>query len=263
MKFAFDLISDLHVDTWDSFDWTGQPTSPYCVVAGDVARDRTRVIDVLEHLGECYGGGVFYIDGNDEHRLSLEDLGDSYRDLREQISSISNVVYMQDNVVIVNGVALLATNGWWTYDFDPTLDFASSVDWYQSHAQASDAVAMSIHAAAKHDATYLANSVRKLQTHQEVSAVIMISHTLPASWIVEHDIDIAGTYRYNGMGNTDMALALDEDTERKIRAWCFGHYHKSVDQIRDGIRYVNNPRGRGNTDWCQVAYYPRRIEIEY
>ena len=52
MKFAFDLISDLHVETWDFFDWTGQPTSPYCVVAGDVARDRTQVIDVLTPLGE-------------------------------------------------------------------------------------------------------------------------------------------------------------------------------------------------------------------
>jgi hypothetical protein len=71
MKFAFDLISDLHVETWDSFDWTGQATSPYCVVAGDVARDRQLLLaDVLKHLGECYPGGVFYIDGNDEHRLS-------------------------------------------------------------------------------------------------------------------------------------------------------------------------------------------------
>ena len=40
MKFAFDLISDLHIETWPDFDWTGQATSPYCVVAGDVARDR-------------------------------------------------------------------------------------------------------------------------------------------------------------------------------------------------------------------------------
>ena len=45
MQFAFDLISDLHVETWDSFDWTGQATSPYCVVAGDVARDRQRLLD--------------------------------------------------------------------------------------------------------------------------------------------------------------------------------------------------------------------------
>ena len=66
MHFAFDLISDLHVETWDSLDWTGQPTSPYCVVAGDVGRDRTQVMETLTHLGNCYAG-VFYIDGNLKH----------------------------------------------------------------------------------------------------------------------------------------------------------------------------------------------------
>ena len=66
MTFAFDLISDLHVETWPKFDWTGQATAPYCVVAGDVARDRGRLLETLYHLGECYLGGVFYIDGNEE-----------------------------------------------------------------------------------------------------------------------------------------------------------------------------------------------------
>ena len=47
MNFSFDLISDLHVETWNEFDWSGQATSPYCVVAGDVARDRSLLIDAL------------------------------------------------------------------------------------------------------------------------------------------------------------------------------------------------------------------------
>jgi hypothetical protein len=53
MTFAFDLISDLHIDTWKDFDWTGQATSPYCVVAGDVTRDRAELLAALEHLGQC------------------------------------------------------------------------------------------------------------------------------------------------------------------------------------------------------------------
>lgn len=263
MKFAFDLISDLHVETWDSFDWTGQPTSPYCVVAGDVARDRTRLIDILEHLGECYLGGVFYIDGNDEHRYYLDDLGQSYRDLRDQIEQIPNVVYMQDNVVIINGVALLATNGWWTFDLDPSLEQEQCMAWWQSHAETTAVASASVLNLAHNDAAYVANSVYKLQTHQEVAAIVMISHTVPAPWIVEHDIDLVGHWRYNGLGNSLLESALLQDTEGKIKTWCFGHYHRPVDQLRAGIRYVNNPRGRGDTDWCQPAYYPRRIEIEY
>lgn len=263
MTFAFDLISDLHIETWDSFDWTGQATSPYCVVAGDVARDRTVLKETLTHLGECYPGGVFYIDGNDEHRWTLDDLGGSYRSLNQEIKNIKNVVYMQDNVIIINGVSFLATNGWWCYDFDSTLDLSQSLEWYRDRVNISDSSAVAINSVAYNDAAYVMNSINKLQTHKDVRAIVMITHTLPAPWLVEHDIDLVGTWRYNCMGNKHMQIALDEDTENKIRVWCFGHYHKSVDRYHSGIRYVNNCRGRGDTEWRQTAYYPKRITVEF
>lgn len=263
MTFAFDLISDLHIETWTNFDWSGQATSPYCVVAGDVSRDRKILVDTLTHLGECYPGGVFYIDGNDEHRYSLDDLGASYFELSQEIKNIKNVVYMQDHVIIVNGVAFLATNGWWCYDFDSNIDLDQSVNWYQNHNNISQGAALAINGVAYHDAAYLINSVSKLQTHQEVKAIVLISHTVPAPWIIDHDIDLVDTWRFNCMGNRHLQQAVEEDTENKITTWCFGHYHKSVDRDFGGIRYVNNCRGRGDTDFSQSAYYPKRIEVKF
>jgi predicted phosphodiesterase len=260
MTFAFDLISDLHVETWNGFDWADQATSPYCVVAGDISRDRQTLLRTLKHLGTCYAG-VFYIDGNDEHRHDMENLGDSYQDLDSSIKKIPNVVYMQDNVVIINGVALLATNGWWSYDFDPDSDPEQALQWYKDYVKISDSAARSLRSMAYHDAAYLANSVKKLQTHQEVNHIVVISHTVPAPWLAEHDIELVGTHRYSCLGNQQLQLALDEDTENKIHTWCFGHYHKSVDRDFGGVRYVNNCRGRGNTPWSQSVYYPKRIEI--
>lgn len=262
MSFAFDLISDLHVETWNSFDWSGQATAPYCVVAGDVARDRQRLLDTLDHLGQCYPGGVFYVDGNDEHKDYLDDLGASYRDLDKDLKHIKNVVYMQDNVIIINGVALLGTNGWWTYDFDPSMDVESSIQAIQDHFGISNPAATNITGVAYNDAAYMINSVHKLQTHREVRAMVIVSHTVPAPWIVSHDPDLVGNWRYNGMGNSYISGVLSKDTENKIHTWCFGHYHRPVDRDLNGIRYVSNPRGRGNTPWCQQAYYPQRIVIE-
>ena len=262
MLFAFDLISDLHVDTWPQpFDWTGQATSPYCVVAGDVCRDRDLLVQTLTHLGQCYPGGVFYIDGNDEHRWYLSDLGESYRELNQLIERIPNVVYLQDRLVIVNGVAFLGTNGWWTYDLDPDLDAEQCRHWYTDHVSGTLAMSSEISNMALHDAAYLINSTHKLQTHKEVSAVVMVSHTVPAAWLISHDQDLAHTWRFNTSGNGHLQTALDEDTESKIQVWCFGHYHRRVDQDHSGVRWVNNSRGRGGTDWCQTAYYPQRIEI--
>ena len=51
MTFAFDLISDLHIETWDKFNWAGQATSPVCIVAGDIARNIDLTVETLTHLG--------------------------------------------------------------------------------------------------------------------------------------------------------------------------------------------------------------------
>lgn len=129
MALAFDLISDLHIDTWsEPFDWTDRVTSPYCVVAGDIACDRSAVIETLAHLGRCYQA-VFYIDGNDEHKYHMEDLDDSYRALAKQLAPLKNVVYLQDNVAVVDGIAFVGTNGWWGWDFDMTVDPTESALW--------------------------------------------------------------------------------------------------------------------------------------
>ena len=262
MTFSFDLISDLHIETWDQFDWTGQPTSPYCIVAGDVARDYEIVAETLAHLGKQYAG-VFYIDGNEEHRYYLENLENSYNGLAAACSGIDNVVFMQDNIVIINGVAILATNGWWTYDFDSSVSIEDSREWHQEYMQISAEAVEDITKVAYHDAAYLINSVSKLQRQQDIKAIVLVSHTVPSPQLVNHDIDLVNTVRFNSLGNRHIEAALEEDTENKIKAWCFGHYHKSIDRIQSGIRFVNNPRGRGNTPWVQDPYYPKRITISY
>jgi hypothetical protein len=262
MQFSFDLISDLHIETWPDFDWTGQPTSPYCLVLGDVARDREILRETLRHLGECYKGGVFYIDGNDEHRHSMEDLGQSYRFLNRTLDNINNVVYLQDNVVIINGVAILATNGWWGFDFDLTVDSEQSQDWYANKENLSPIAISSIRKMSNTDATYMLSSVKRLQTHHDVKKIVMVTHTVPDPSLIEHDIGLENTSKFNVMGNRYMMQALAADTENKIDTWCFGHYHGSVDQTRSGIRFVNNCRGRAGTQFVQHVYHPRRIVID-
>jgi len=263
MQFSFDLISDLHVDTWpDGFDWTGQPTSTYCVVAGDVAADRKQLRSALKHLGRCYHA-VFYVDGNEEHANTIEDLGASYRSLGKDISNIPNVVYLQDNVVIINGVALLGTNGWWGYDFDPMLDLQQCQNWHKEKYMMDQEHVDAISAMSRHDAGYMRRSVAKLQTHPDVAAIVVVTHTVPIPDVIGHDIDLVNTWRYNIMGNSIMRSVHEVDTENKINTWCFGHYHKSMDRTINGVRYVGHCKGRGGTPWSQHVYYPKRITIEY
>lgn len=262
MKFSFDLISDLHVETWDHFDWSGQATSPYCIVAGDVSQDLGQLRRTLKHLGKCYQT-VFYIDGNDEHSANINDLDHSYHSLQQHVRDIPNVVYLQNNVIIVNGVGILGTNGWWTYNFNPWIDEDQSKIWHQQQAMITPDVTDAIKQCSHHDAAYMVNAVEKLQMYQDIKTLVLVTHTVPAPWLIEHDLELDCNHRFNCMGNQHMQAVFDSDINRKIQTWCFGHYHTPVDQQQDGTRFVNNCRGRGDTQYRQVAYYPRRITVEY
>ena len=262
MSLAFDLISDLHIDTWGEFNWEGQATSPVCIVAGDVARDRDTVTRTLRHLGKCYQA-VFYIDGNEEHTEQLEDLGSSYKDLVRKINRLPNIVYLQDNVVVVDGVAILGTNGWWGYDFDLGIDADQADQWAQEKYNLTSSATKSISRMSNTDASYMIASVQRLQRHNDVKKIVMVTHTVPDPALIAHDIELEGSMKFNVMGNRLMMQAMAQDTENKIHTWCFGHYHGSIDQTRSGIRFVNNCRGRGNTRYSQHVYYPRRIIVDF
>lgn len=262
MSFTFDLISDLHTDTWETNDWQDMATSPVCVVAGDISCDRAQVVNTLRQLGKAYQA-VFYIDGNDEHKPYLHNLGYSYADLVSKINKIPNVVYLQDNVVVIDGVAIIGTNGWWGFDFDLSVDGPGAAEWYKEKFSLSNDAIKAISKMSSNDAMYLINSVKRLQTHKDVERIVVVTHTVPNSALIAHDIDLEGKLKFNTMGNRYMDQVLDADTEQKIHTWCFGHYHGSVDQIRNGIRYVNNCRGRGDTPYKKYVYHPLRVVVDY
>ena len=265
MSIAFDLISDLHLETWTGeFDWTGQPTSPVCVVAGDISSDPRIVRNCLKHLSNCYAA-VFYIDGNDEHRYRFHELGQSYQELARSVNRLNRVTYLQDNVVVIDGVAVIGTNGWWGYDLDETIDRdhckQHMVDWYARIMPDKEINPEELSDLSRKDVAYLVNSVQRLQTHNDVKKIVIVTHTVPGANLIKHDIDLSGTTQFNHMGNRLMHLVHTNDTEKKISHWCFGHYHGSVDQTINGIRFVNNCRGRGDTPYRQDAYFPKRIDV--
>lgn len=261
MSLAFDLISDLHLETWDEeFDWSGKATSMFCVVAGDVCRDRDLLKQTLKHLSKCYQA-VFYIDGNDEHRWGLDDLSASYRSLFKDLRKIPNLVYLQDNVVVVDGVAIVATNGWFPYDFDLSIDPEQVQQWAMEEYHLGHLAIDQIRDMANTDTEYMIRSIQRLQKHNDVKKIVVVTHTVPDPLLIEHDIELAGKMRFNVMGNRYMMQALAADTERKIHTWCFGHYHGSIDAVKSNVRFVNNCRGRGDTTWKQWIYHPRRIEV--
>lgn len=261
MPTSFDLISDLHVETWDSkIDWKKTATSLYCVVAGDISRDINFVEQTLRELSKAYKT-VLYVDGNDEHRYNLHDIPNRYIELTSMISEIENITYLRDTVAVVDGVGFVGANGWWTYDFDTPESYTDTRQWFENRYKVGSLESANVEAFALTDAKYLNQSIRNLQIHNDIEHLVIVSHTVPAPNLLAHDIELQGTHLLNCSGNAHLLSCINEDTEAKIHTWCFGHYHRDIDTMHKGIRFVNNCRGRAQTDWCKPVYYPKKVFI--
>ena len=263
MKIHFDLISDLHVDTWDeTFSWEGKATSPYAVIAGDISRERADIRPVLEEISKHYIMTMF-VDGNDEHRWGLDNLGESYETLKEDIGTIKDFIFLQDDCLVIDNVAFVGTNGWTCFDFADDNSYLDNKRWMEERYKMSMYAGQQIEAMAMSDAGFLCRTVKKLQTHPDIKKIVMISHFVPDVNLVRHDASLCGTYALSTTGNSFLTKCIEEDHEKKIDTWCFGHYHSDVDKELGHIRYVNNARGRNGTNWCKPVYYPKRIEIDF
>ena len=263
MKIHFDLISDLHVDTWDeTFSWEGKATSPYAVVAGDISRERADIRPVLEEISKHYIMTMF-VDGNDEHRWGLDNLGESYKTLKEDIGTIKDFIFLQDDCLVIDNVAFVGTNGWTCFDFADDNSYLDNKRWMEERYKISMYAGQQIEAMAMSDAGFLCRTVKKLQTHPDIKKIVMISHFVPDAQLLKHDVYLDSTHRLGTTGNSWLTRCLEEDHEKKIDTWCFGHYHSDIEMNLDGVRYINNARGRNGTDWCKPVYYPKRIEIDF
>lgn len=229
MNVAFDIISDLHLSQSDSFDWTGKPTSLFCVIPGNISNDLNIVEKTLKHLSSLYHG-VFYIDGNLENQ-DLDTRTARVKDINNICKVTKNVVYLHNNVVVVDGVALVGMNGWYNnYDKDDIIDeFHARCYRYE-------------------DLAYLEKTLEKLQLHLDIKSIIVVSNCVPCKELYFKEID----------DNDEMypGYVLYKDTELKVKYWVYGTYDKIVDTVIDSINYVNN--GKFDRD----PYYPKRIELE-
>lgn len=229
MLYGFDVISDLNLTRDDEFNWEGKPTSLFCIVAGNVSNDMTVLHKTFKHLSGLYHG-VFFIDG------SLENQGIIDKDARSNeiariCSHFRNVIYLHNNVVVVDGIALIGLNGWGNKntEFNILDDFHIKCYKYD-------------------DIAYLEKTLEKIQLHIDVKKIVIVSNCVPLRelYFGENDINDEEVYP---------AYVLYKDTEHKVTKWIYGSYDKLVDTTINNINYVNNAK------YDVEPYFAKRIEI--
>lgn len=258
---AFDLISDLHTDNWRDFNFANKATSRICVIAGDVAIDRYKLYNTLSHICNQYQM-VFYIDGNEEHRECYDDLIASYREIDEVVKKIPNCVFLHNNITTIEGVAFVATNGWYSCDAAPEIcSVEDTMTAIENNYGFDRDVTTEIQARAWNDAAYVEKQIAKLQKMPDIKHIAVITHFVPMKRFLINDPDQNTSHRINASVNNYMPAVFAADTERKVKTWCFGHYHVPVDETFAYTRFVCNPRGRTGSRWLVDPYHPLRISI--
>lgn len=227
MEIAFDILSDLSLDSNDDFNWENKATSLYCIIAGNISSDNMVIARTLTHLSKFYQG-VFYIDGYQEFQ-ETEDISENYEIITSMIDEIPNVVHLRAQIVVLNGIAILGANGW--YGIPDHLDKIE----YDVHRL--------------EDLAYLTKGIEQLQVHNDVKKILVVTSSTP-----NPDL-FFGEYPKNIFDYPPINLALSMDTEKKVSHWIFGSYKKTVDIALDNINYVNNHYTKGQ------PYWPKRISI--
>lgn len=231
MQFGFDIISDLNLEKEDKLDWEGKATSLYCLIPGNISDNMHVVMSTLRHLSTHYHG-IFYIDGSLENTV-VEDREKRIEEIAKICSSLKNVVYLHNHVVVVDGIALVGINGWYGNCIPEDSFNRLRVEMYMHE-----------------DLAYLGKTIEKLQLHVDVKKVVIISNSVPSKELFfgECPNDMV-----NWLGPT---AGLVSDTEAKVTTWVYGSYNKTVDTVINGIRYMNN------SSYKRQPYWPKRFDLE-
>ncbi len=229
MTIGFDIISDLNLKEGEVFDWEGKPTSLFCLVAGNISSDLTTVLKVLHHLSTQYQG-VFFIDGS----LEAQDpyVKDDRVDMLGKLSErVRNVVYLHNNDVVVDGVAIVGINGWYK-----NFETNSASDEMQLQANFLD------------DLLYLQKTIERLQLHVDVRKIIVVSNCVPSNKLYFGE-------EVGPLSSITLDNVESSDTENKISHWVYATHGKIVDTMFNSINYVNNPKHDRN------PYHAKRIDV--
>jgi len=227
-EIGFDFISDLYLGPNSEFNWEDKATSLYCIVAGNVSHDINTLMKTMATLSRYYQH-IFYVPGTLEY-----DQLEEYVDLRtdeivKALSFIPNVGVLHQDVVLIDGIALIGINGW-------------------ANTHLNEFITDSMYRI--QDAGYLAKCITKLQLHIDVKKIIVVSNAVP-----NKDLYFSEAPEYAKL-QWDLLRTIEEyDTEKKMCTWLYGTYEKGVDTVIDDIHYINNPHPQDS------PYWPKRITI--
>ena len=273
----FDIVSDLHIDQWDS-SLSGQypcgkvKDVPYqfpksdsriLIVAGDISDNIDLSLQYLNDISNQYDK-VLFVDGNHEH-ASKYPLLISTEDINQKVLALENpkLMYLPKNNYLIGDTIFLGFCGWWDYDSaneDSLLKAEEYFNAWMPHLDNNDNKIFCFNVISNYIRQFalLEKQLIKYQSNPDIKQIIIVSHTVPLrQFALETKGDISTTCQLQ----TDVIKLLDGKFP-KITTWIFGHTHNQFDEFIDAhnIRFIAQPRGRPE-DFDRINYTLKQIKL--
>jgi hypothetical protein len=223
---TFDIIGDLYLDINDSFNWEDKQTSLYCIITGNISKHSVVVKNVLSHLNTLYKG-VFYINGY----LELDgfvSIPKKNNELQKICNSLSNVLFLNNYVVVVDNVALVAVNNWYNQENVIQLE---NINY--------DKLSLKY---ITNDKLYLNTTIKELNYHNTIDSIVIVTASIPTNFAM---------YNFNKVKFDVLEYLTESQLNRKIKYSIFGGIEYDMDLLRNNLNYVNNPKNKKNPYWAK------------
>ena len=263
-----DLVSDLHIDQWDSsltnkypcgkiknfpIDWSKiKEKNNMLVVAGDISDNLDLSIQYLNEISQYYDR-VLFVDGNHEHVYRYPNLY-SVEEIYTKIKQNRNkkIIYLPKEPYIKNGIVFIGYCGWWDYFKSEKLmneDMFYFRKWRGDLGLLDGTNFMSnlINEGGK-QIKLLTDLILKYDKDDSINKIVLVTHTVPKKEYA-HNLRIEVNSDYQNLFNISS----------KLKYWLFGHTHQQMDK-KDGIRFISNPRGRPE-DYNREKYNLKKITL--
>jgi len=232
------VLSDLHLEYADLRQPLAIPDADLCVVAGDLCRAPANGVYWLgQHIASAMP--CVYVAGNHEHyRGSIRE---SLEDGRAAAGRFANVHFLENDIVVLDGVRFVGATLWTDYRLqgNPAAAMVHARERMNDHRQIAAQRNPWKRFVPQNAYRMHQDSRRFIETALKSDPIptVVVTHHLP------HPNSVPARYTgdlLNAAYASDLTRVIEEG---RPALWVHGHTHDSCDYHIGRTRIISNPRG--------------------
>lgn len=256
---CLDIVSDLHIDQWDSslniknpcgevsdvaFEFQ-KTSNRILIVAGDISDDIDLSINYLNEISANYER-VLFVDGNHEHVSRFPNLLTTV-EINDKIEKLNNekIVYLPQTHYKLGKTVFIGYSGWWDYDNKSEESIKNALDYFEGWInelgnENSRKFIDNVTEKSIEQHNLLIEHLKYYEGCEDVDNVIIVTHTVP---LEQFSLDSNGT-KETSCQLQSFSRNLVDGRYKKLAKWIFGHTHNQFDRTINGVHFIAHPRGR-------------------